>query len=39
VLNRVKSTDYARATTVVFTQEYPITLYYGWNRPNVKAQC
>ena len=26
MLNRVDSTDYPRATTVVFKQEYPITL-------------
>ena len=25
MLNRVKSTEYSRATTVVYTQEYPIT--------------
>jgi len=26
VLNRVESTDYSRATTVVYTQEYPTLL-------------
>jgi len=26
VLNRVESTEYSRATTVVYTHEYPITL-------------
>jgi len=26
VLNRVKSTEYSRATTVVYTQQYPLTL-------------
>jgi len=25
VLNRVESTEYSRATTVVYTQEYPAT--------------
>jgi len=26
VLNRVESTEYSQATTVVYTQEYPLTL-------------
>jgi len=26
VLNRVESTDYSRATTGVYTKEYPITV-------------
>jgi len=27
VLNQVESTEYSRATTVVYTQEYPITVH------------
>ena len=38
--NRIESTECSRATTVVYTGDYPITLHlYGWNRPNIKAQC
>ena len=35
VLKRVESTEYPRAITVVYTQEYPD---YGWIRQYVKAQ-
>ena len=41
MLNRVESTDYSRATTVVHTHEYPITLHMvgigQMSRPN--ARC
>jgi len=37
VLNRVESTEYSPATTIVYTHmSYPD---YSWNRPNVQAQC
>jgi len=40
VLNPIESTTCSRDTTVVYSQEYPMTLtVYGWNMPNVKAQC
>ena len=41
MLNRIESTEFSRATIIVYIQEYHITLHiiYSWNRPNVKAQC
>ena len=39
VLIQVESSDYSQATTLIYTQEYPISLPYDWNRPNVNAQC
>ena len=41
MLNRVESTKFSQAVTVVYTQDsgVPYNTAYGWNMANVEAQC
>ena len=38
-VNQVESNEYSRSNYHCLDTEVPNNTVYGWNRPNVKAQC